>query len=155
MKLTLVDHEIDSCRAHIATTTAGGSEVEAFLTRYLLVRIYAAFEEQIESLLASRIATTADRPVQEFAKHCVDKVFRSIKISEIAGLLGKFGPTCKAEFSSRVTGTVAETMFGNIVLNRHQVAHQTPPAMTLEELVRAYEEAHKVLDAIDEALRAV
>jgi hypothetical protein len=154
MKLARIDLAIDECRDHLDRSQARGTPIESFLVMHLLVLICAAFEEHIEGLVSARISRSADVAVQSFARACVTKTFRSIEIRSISGLLGQFGGECKEAFQNRVNGTVAETFFGTIVSNRHRVAHSVGPNVTLDELIEKYDEAHAVLDAIDEALQA-
>jgi hypothetical protein len=148
MKLAKIDHAIEICEEHLDRTNSRGTEIEAFLTQYLLVLICAAFEEEIEQIVIHRLSGSGDAHVEAFAKSALDAVFRSIKTSEIAGLLNRFGPDYKAEFSSRVSNTRAETYFNNIVVGRHATAHSIGSSVTLRELIEFYTEAHTVLDAI-------
>ena len=55
MRLPRVDQAIDSCGEH-----AKGTEIEAFLTRHLLVLTCAAFEQEIESLVVERASKSGD-----------------------------------------------------------------------------------------------
>lgn len=154
MKLARVDDAIEQCRDHLDRTQTLGSPIEAFLVRHLLVLMCATFEEEIERLVADRVSQSADSAVQEFAKSCVNQVFRSIAVKELSGFLGKFGVVCKQVFQTQVNGTRAETFYGTIVSNRHNVAHSVGANVTFVELVNSYEEAHVVLDAVRAALDA-
>lgn len=150
MKLAQVDHAIEICEEHLDRTNSRGTEVEAFLTRYLLVFICAAFEEEIESIVLRRLAGSTDPHIESFAKSALGVLFRSMKTSEIAGLLNRFSPEYKERFQTRVNGTRAETYFNNIVLERHSTAHSLGANVTLRELMEFYQEGHTVLDAVNE-----
>ncbi len=150
VKLPEIDREIELCNEHVDSTNSRGTEIEAFLSRYLQVRMCAAFEEKIEEIVIRRLSAGGDSYVQAFAKSALDAVFRSVKVAEIAGLMNRFGPDYKDKFKSRVSGTRAETFFNNIVLGRHAAAHSRGTNVTLRELVEFYEEGHTVLDAVDE-----
>ena len=150
MKLAQVDRAIEICEEHLDATGSRGTEVEAFLTRYLLILICASFEEEIERIVIKRLSESKDPHIESFAKSALNAVFRSLKTSEIAGLLNRFSPDYKEEFHGRVAGTRAETFFNNIVLGRHFTAHSLGSNVTLGELVSFYEEGHTILDVVKE-----
>ena len=115
--------------------------------------ICAAFEEEIESLIIERAARSGDPGLESFVRSAVGQIFRSLKTSEIAGLLGRFGKDCREHFRQELSNNErAETFFNNIVANRHDTAHWTVH-VSFSELVRFYTEGHIVLDAIIVALR--
>jgi RiboL-PSP-HEPN len=148
MKLAQIDRAIDLCEEHVDRTDSRGTEIEAFLTQYLLVLICAAFEEEIERIVIRRLSTSSDPHIESFAKSALDAVFRSTKTGEIAGLLNRFGSDYKEKFTGRISGTRAETYFNNIVIGRHAIAHSMGSTVTLRELIEFYKEGHTVLDAI-------
>jgi hypothetical protein len=150
MKLASIDRAIELCEEHLDRTHTRGTEIEAFLTRHLLIFICATFEEEIESIVLRRLGGSNDQHIESFAKSALDAVFRSMKTSEIAGLLNRFSPNYKERFQTRVNGTRAETYFNNIVLGRHSTAHSLGANVTLRELAGFYEEGHTILDAIQE-----
>ncbi len=155
MKLALVDRAIETCEEHLERTNSWGTEIEAFLTRYLLVLICASFEEEIESIVIRKLSASKDAHIESFAKSALNAVFRSLKTSEIAGLLHRFSPEYKERFHDRLKGTKAETFFNNIVASRHYTAHSLGANVTLRELIEFYEEGHAVLDAVQEICAVV
>lgn len=152
MRLVKIDNAISTCEQHLSSTGAGQSEIESYLTRYLLILICATFEEEIEKILLKRSEQINDAHIKSFFQHCIDKTFRSIKSSEIAGILGKFGSDYKQTFQDKANGTIEETFYNNIVINRHFTAHSTGASITFSELVNYYEKGHLILDYLDEAL---
>jgi hypothetical protein len=154
MKLARIDHAIEKCQQFLTQTGAGGSEVEAFLTNYLLILIYATFEEEIKQIIITRAAKVCDPPLESFIHSAFKVVFRSMLTSELAKLLACFGPKYSARFKSRVSGTRAETFFNNIVTDRHQVAHEGARAsnITFQDLVEYYENSHRILDELSETI---
>jgi len=158
MRLASIDHAIGVCERQLRSSGAGNTEVETFLTEYLLIHICAAFEEKIEQLVSSRAGASNDPAVNEFVDSVVGQVFRSVNTNEIARLLKRFGGACKAEFRKEMTAQpIAETFYKNIVTNRHQVAHRgsSHSALTFGDLVQYYDEGHVVLDAVGQALTRV
>ncbi|MBI3797122.1 MAG: hypothetical protein HY268_09175 [Deltaproteobacteria bacterium] len=156
MRLVRIDQAIEACQAHLESSGATGTEIEAYLTRYLLILICATFEEEIESLIIERAAKSGDPGLESFVRSAVGQVFRSLKTSEIAGLLGRFGVDYKERFRQELTNTErAETFFNNIVTNRHDTAHSVGSNVSFAELVRFYSEGHVVLDAVKTALNFI
>ncbi len=153
MKIPIVDETLDSCEKHIAETGTSGTEIEALLTRAVLVLACSAFEERIEHLIARRADQLNDPAMGSFFRSCVSAVFRSTKCSEIAGLMNRFGPGFKHCFLDRTKGNErAVTFYDNIVINRHGAAHTRSLNVTLRELRQFYEEGHVVLDFLEEAI---
>ncbi|TGM88724.1 HEPN domain-containing protein [Leptospira licerasiae] len=154
MKLHNIDQALENCRSHLASAQAANTPVESYLTRYLIVYICACFEEEIENIVLQRVRVSNDAKVSGFAESCLSQIFRSIKTSEISGLLNRFDVKCKDSFQSNVSGTRQETFYNNIVTNRHEVAHTKSLNINFSDLVMYYEEAHKILDQIAIALNA-
>jgi len=153
MKLVRIDQAIEVCQAHLEDSGATGTAIEAYLTRYLLVLICAAFEEEIESLIIERAARSGDAGLESFVRSAIGQIFRSLKTSEIAGLLNRFGVHCKDHFRQELSNNErAETFFNNIITNRHDTAHSAGSNVSFADLVRFYSEGHVVLDAVKAAL---
>ncbi len=152
MKLSRIDNAILTCEQHLIQTNSHQTEIESFLTKYLLILICATFEEEIEKILLSRSDRINDNHIKSFFQHCIDKTFRSIKSSEIAGILGKFGNDYKEAFQNKANGTVEETFYNNIVINRHSTAHTSGALITFNDLVSYYEKGHLILDYLNEVL---
>jgi RiboL-PSP-HEPN len=150
MRLPRIDQAIEVCEAHLKSTDANGTEIEAFLARYLLIVTCAAFEEEIEKIILSRAARVNDPQIESFIRSSMKAIFRSLKIGDLAGLLGRFGANYKDRFQQAVTGTLAEQYFSNIIENRNTTAHRAGPNVTFREVVQFYEEAHTILDVISE-----
>jgi hypothetical protein len=119
----------------------------------MLVLICAAFEEEIEALIVERAARSGDAALESFVRSAVGQIFRSLKTSEISGLLGRFGVQYRERFRQELSNNQrAETFFNNIVTNRHDTAHSAGSNVSFAELVRFYTEGHVVLDAVQMAL---
>lgn len=152
MKLARIDQAIEKCQQVLSQTGVAGIEVESFLTNYLLILVYATFEEEIKEIVVKRAAKICDPPIESFINSAFKVVFRSMLTSELAKLLACFGPKYSARFKSRVTGTRAETFFNNIVTDRHQVAHEGSSNITFRDLVEFYENSHRILDELSETV---
>ena len=102
-------------------------------------------------MVTLRAGRTGDKEVESFVKNTI-KTFRSLKIEEIKGNLGRFSDGCKSIFDSKIKNTEAEARYSNIITNRHLVAHGNEINITFDELVISYQKAGDVLGAIKEAL---
>lgn len=154
MKIAKIDQALEACEEHIARTSTAGTEIEALLTRAVLVLACSAFEEEIERMIENRADNLHDPAMAAFFKSCVSAVFRSTKSSELAGLLNRFGADFKTRFQDRSReNEKAVTFYNNIVVNRHGVAHTQSINVTLAELRQFYEEGHVVLDFLKETLK--
>jgi len=153
MRLLRIDQTLELCESHLTSSEAQGTEIEVLLTRSLLVLICAEFEQEIESIIQERCSSIDDDSVKEFIGSCVDAVFRSVKSSEIAGLLNRFGVNYKEAFKRKADANQqAVTFYNNIVTNRHSVAHADGGNVTFGEVKRFYEEGHIVLDFFRDTL---
>jgi HEPN superfamily RiboL-PSP-like protein len=149
MRLPQIDHAIDTCADHLTASGAFGTEIEIYLTSYLLVFICAVFEDYIENLVNDRAARSADTFLAAFVRSAIGQLFRSTRTSEIAGLLGRFGTEHGERFQAEMKKNErAETFFNNLVLNRHGTAHKAGCDLTFAEVVQFYSEGHVVLDAV-------
>jgi hypothetical protein len=153
MKLVAIDQAIESCNNHLTQCKAKGTEIEAYLTRYLLIFICANFEEEIEKIVINKVKKICDDSLISYVESSLSQIFRSIKTGEISGLLNRFGSQYKDKFQTMASGSQEETYFNNIVINRHMTAHSSGPNITFDELVLHYEKAHVILDYIVEVFK--
>jgi hypothetical protein len=153
MKLKLVDETIAVCEAHLAATNSRGSQVDLYLASYLAVRIHSAFEQEIEKMVEDRANHVGDPVLRNFMMSCVDAVFRSTKISEMAGLLNRFGEKYKTEFQDQIKNQQrASASWDSIVSHRHGTAHESAGTVFVHEIVGYYNHGHLVLDAFKASL---
>lgn len=153
MRLPRIEQAIQACEDHLVRASASGTEIEAHLTRAMLVLTCAVFEETIEALLHERACTLPEPCMQTFFKSCVDAVLRGIRTSDLSALLGKFGAEFKESFKRRLEAHEKSVVFyNNIVTNRHQVAHTEGLNVTLRELREFYEKGHIVLDNVRDTI---
>jgi RiboL-PSP-HEPN len=155
MRLARIDHAIAVCQTHLQNSGAAGTEIEAYLTRYLLVMICSTFEEEIKTLIMMRATGSSDPSMEPFVQNALGRTsFRSLMTSEIGDFLNRFGLDYKNRFRQQLASNQrAETFFNNIVTNRHDTAHSAGSNISFSELVRFYSEGHIVLDAVKVALQ--
>ncbi|MFQ5444560.1 MAG: hypothetical protein ACE5EK_08080 [Nitrospinales bacterium] len=79
MKIATIDQAIQACESHLVNSNAKGTEIEAYLTRYLLVLMCSSFEEMIEKIVIERAQKSNDSHLVSFVRSSVGHLFRSIK----------------------------------------------------------------------------
>ena len=142
---------IQNCRDHIIATNSEGSVIESFLTQHILVVMCAEVEQEIISILERRVSHPSDSELKNFAVAAGKKVLRSIGKKELSGFLNNFGSAAKEHFQNSVSDEKA-TLYGNVVSNRHKVAHSSGGNITFRELERGIDAALEVLAAVDTAI---
>jgi len=152
MKVPEIDAAIGECRRHLNDTESHGTEIEAFLTRYLLIRICARFEEFIKNALVRRASVTKDPFVESIVRSVAPRLVRSLLTSELKGLLRNIGEEYKATFDANLTDPLAETYYNNLVTSRHDTAHGPASTVTFGDLEAFYQKALVVLEAFEKAL---
>ena len=151
MLIPRIDQALELCEEHATAGVAG--DVQVLLTQSLLVLMCAEFERKIQGMVEDRCASIADEAVQRFAVSCFESVFRSLRIAELSGLLGRFGEPHKKKFGDALDEK-SKNMYDSILSQRHAVAHGGNVNATLGDIRAYYTEAHKVLDCFKEALAA-
>ena len=149
---TLADAAIEVCEAHLNATGTAGTEVEAFLTRYLAVLTYAVFEDEFREIIEARAAAITDQHGAFYVRASRDNVFRGLKIGELGKYLGKFNPECQQAFQTAVHNTPAHVSYDNILNGRHITAHDSGTNMTFGEFREAFEKAKAVIDAFEQSI---
>lgn len=134
------------------STGARGTEVESFLTQYLLIASYAAFEEEVASIIGSRSERVADAEAANYVRVTLANVKRGLKIGELAGLVGRFSETAKEQFNLAVVNTESHAAWDSLLNDRHASAHGEGAKLTIGDFARAFEEALTVLQVFANAL---
>src|SRR5205085_1522766 len=123
MRFGQIDYEIRQCEQHLNTTRAWNTEVENYLVGYLLVRICAEYEARIAILVQRRCARINDIYLLNFAHWGAKVATKNFNISDISGMLGKFGADYQKAFSDAVSNQDCHRAWDNIYTNRITVAH--------------------------------
>ena len=152
MRIRRIDDAFEKCESHLSSGDVK-IEVKDLLTRALLILICAEFERKIKEMVKEKCQSIADDQVRQFAQNSTERMFRGLKISDLAGLLAHFSTEYKRQFDNNPDDE-ARTMYSNIITNRNQIAHGGESAATFQEVKRYYEKAHFVLDWFQKALKA-
>jgi|HubBroStandDraft_5_1064220.scaffolds.fasta_scaffold89803_2 hypothetical protein len=150
MKFSNLDSLIKRCEDHLDGTNTRSTEIENCLVQYLLVRIWAEYEQRVSALVHRRCSRIADLHVKTFSqKHAKLKRFT---IHDIGETLAKFGDDYKQMFHAGAMIGLAHVAWDNMYTNRQAVAHSTPIPMTFPELKKSYTDSLVVLDHLVSAL---
>jgi len=147
-----VDFAVETCKVHINTTQHSQLEIESYLTKFLLIYMCATFEEMVRDLMMQKVLTANIPFVEGYFRNCIDRTVRSIKSSELSGILEKFGPKYKSHFNNNVTGTKPENSYNSLINNRHETAHKAISNLTFGELLSYYQDAKNVLQHFKDSL---
>jgi hypothetical protein len=102
-KILLRTHAaMEDCEKHLQASGAGGTEIEAYLTQYLVVILCADIQQEIYRLSEERAALISDAGISSFISVTSRKLLRSIKKGEIVGYVAMFGTDCKDKLNSQL-----------------------------------------------------
>lgn len=154
MRIARIDRALTRCEAHCGSEEPIDYEVESLLTGSVLILIFSEFETRFRDLILEKCSSVSDESIRKYIEESIRNVLRSIRIDELSGLLGKFGPLHKAEFKRRLDeNQKVKTMYESMLADRNQVAHGEGSIATMRDVRQYYEEAHVVLDHFRAALR--
>lgn len=148
------------CRQHAleaqkVTPFARWAQVEAVLASYVASTIYAEAESCVREVTAQRVSDRVDDyMIVAFGKVAALRLIRSIKISELGGILGHFDPGCKAHFTDALTAK-QKSDWDSLIGARHGVAHEpesAPNALTLRDVEGYFGSVHEVIGLFGESL---
>jgi hypothetical protein len=137
---------VEDCEKHLQATSAVGTEIESYLTQYLVVILCADVQQEIYRLSEERAALLADTGISAFVSAGSRKLLRSIKKGEIVGYIAMFGAECKDKLNSQLTEPEV-SMYNNAVGDRHDVAHRLGASISFGDLKSAVVVAEKILRA--------
>ncbi len=155
MRLPQVEDALTTCKQHLERTRTEGTAVEPYLVRYLLVLIHAAYEQTIKDLILEKMKGVSDKHLSSFVTSVTGSVIRSIRITDLSGLLGRFGNDYKDVFSTKIPERGgAYRAYDDIMVNRRNIAHDVgqPMSLTFKDVENRFHESLAVLDAFSEAL---
>ena len=61
MALSDIDNELTACENHLNLTNTKGTDIESFLTQFLLVRICGQYEKEIRRIINERAHKFGDK----------------------------------------------------------------------------------------------
>lgn len=131
-----LDTEIALCQRHLTDSSSEGTPIESILVGYVLSIVYAEFESIVKFSILERCTIGKDQESESFLKHVVKRTVRSIKVTELSGMLGLFSPVFKQQFQQEVKADkgLGETYYNNLVGNRHALAHHASVNATMNDI---------------------
>lgn len=150
-----IDDAMRLCENHLRLTNTWGTDIESYLTRFLVIFICGKYERELERMINARAESTKDKGIASFI---AELIFHKdwVHLSEIRGeILGRFGEEYKKAFDKRLYGSVAPISYENIVIDRMSSAHGggLTKNITFKELKNSYKEADKVLTVVSRILK--
>ena len=151
MRIRRIDEALERCGEHLSEIEIIDKEVESLLAQSMLILICAEFERKLRELILERCSSVSDVAIREYIGNCTR--VRSLKASDVSGLLAQFGEICKSEFRRLLEENgEAATLYESIRNNRNRVAHGEGSNATFRDVKQYYEGGHLVLDYFREAL---
>jgi len=142
---------LEDCSRHLGASNAFGSEIESYLTQYLLVVLSADIQQEIYRVCDTRAAMACDDCLTSFVSLTSRRVLRSVKKDEIVGFAALFGDAPKQKLNNLI-GDSEVTAFNNAILSRHDVAHKLGTQITFDEFRKAVIIAEKILASFEQCL---
>ena len=165
MQIPEIDRALSACKIHVESSRSQGSEIEQFLTNYILIRVQANFEQVVIRLLTERFQQNIidDRFANTLVELGVSHIKKGSRTSHLSEMLGRIDPSLKDSFNSKVNGSQKETAYNILVSSRNDAAHRTDTGhrtrtgtdMSLSDLEKYYKYALEVLDDFEDAIKLV
>ena len=96
MSLPRAEDALEVCEKHLIATGSHNTQIDAILTAYASAVIYAVFEAEARSIVATRAAHPGtDKHVSSFSKIAAKRLMCSIKVGDLAGAAAFFDVSCK------------------------------------------------------------
>ena len=143
---------LDLCKNHLEDTATSGTEIESFIVGYALTVVHAEFEKAVKNAIRERCQVVADPHLRNFTSQAADRLVRSIRITELSGILGYFDGGCKRTFQDSLHQSKSESFYNNIQTNRQAVAHNAVHHATMSDIGEWFVEAKAVVLKFREAL---
>lgn len=149
-----IDYTIKKCENLLSIDDMGDPEIEIFLTSYLLLITYSNFENNIRNSVISYLCKKYDDiNLENYINYCTERIVRSIKIGDIAGLLGYINPKLKEKFTNyQKNNQKIVSSYDSIINNRHNVAHKNGTKLTMKDFLDYYNDAQKLFIELDSIL---
>lgn len=106
----------------------------------------------VKSAIRERCQVSTDPLVQNFTSQAAHRLVRSIKVSDLSGILGYFDGACKTTFQHSINRTKSESFYNNLESNRQALAHNSTHNATMSDLQQWFPEAETVVIRFREAL---
>ncbi|HEX7048035.1 MAG TPA: HEPN domain-containing protein [Gammaproteobacteria bacterium] len=137
---------MEQCERHLDESGARDTEIEAFLTQYLLIVFCAEVEQIVHGLVREMADSSEDVKLASFTKGAMRNVLRGVKKEQLSGLLGLFREAGKTEWSEALTEQDV-SRYSSAIGARNDVAHAHGATMTFREIKEAVECTYRILES--------
>jgi HEPN superfamily RiboL-PSP-like protein len=154
MRRSEINYAIEACQKHLDQTSSRNTDVEDFLTKFLLVHIYRVYESEIKRLVTERAMRSKDQYLVSYIASTIDRRLR-LKVGDLKDdILGRFGSDQKDVFDE-ILDPDDVNYYTNIIVNRHSAAHDSGPVtITFDDISRTALRSGRVIDAFETALNS-
>lgn len=143
---------IEVSKDHLDTTATSGTEIESFIVGYLLTVVHAEFEQAVKRAVSERCQAAGDPLIGNFGALAAKRLVRSIKISDLSGILGHFDANCKKTFQTSIQNARSASYYSNLESSRQAIAHEATSNATMSDVQTWFVEAKQVPLKFREAL---
>ena len=123
---------ISKCENHLFYTETYGTEIEYFLTEFLLITIHREYELYIKNCIKNKISKNNDDDVISYVEN-LTKYQSGIKLKRIKNILESFNTNYVEKFNNVIRDSEIRSYCG-ITSNRITVAHKKPVYITITDL---------------------
>ena len=124
---------ISKCENHLFDTETYGTNIECFLTEFLLITIHREYELYIKNCIINKISkSTGDDEVISYVENLI-KYKSGIKLDKIKNILKSFNANYAEKFADVISNSEIRS-YNSIISNRITVAHKKPVDMTISNL---------------------
>lgn len=151
MNSTAAEELLDGIDVSIKNITnfSNISDLEkAYLAQYLVVFISGVYEEAIETILNEKVEELKSKRINKYIASTIRYNFQNPDINKIVKLLNAFDD----EWGRRIKQMpdADKAALGNIVTHKNGIAHGNSFDVTLEAIIKWYEDSRKIIEKIDE-----
>ena len=121
---------------------------KAYLAKYLVVFISGVYEEAIETIINEKVEELKSKRISKYIASTMHYNFQNPKIDKIVRLLNAFDGEWGREIKQMPD--INKTALGSIVTHKNNIAHGNSFDVTLEAVIKWYEDSIKIIEKIDE-----
>ena len=124
---------ISKCENHLYDTETSGTDIEYFLTEFLLITIHREYELYIKNCIINKISkSNGDDEVISYVENLI-KYKSGIKLDLIKQILKSFNENYVKKFTDVINDSEIRSYCG-ITSSRITVAHKEPVDITISDL---------------------
>lgn len=147
--------EIEATFDKIKTGSVGvsDSEIQSFLSRYVVVFSSGVYEDCFEHLLVEFSKKGGNLGITSFFLKMLADHFRNPEYSNLKGWLNFINPDYGKELDKRLeTSPGSKEALGSIVANKNAVAHGQSCSATLNDIEKFHQQVLPIFNAIEDIL---